>query len=63
MLWSELINMTIDLQSYGDIKHRHDRSGEETCRNLHNYIIIIDLTTLSKSPGVEQPVNFHVSEK
>lgn len=37
MLWSELINMTIDLQSYGDIKHRHDRSGEETCRNLHNY--------------------------
>lgn len=26
-------------------------------------IIIIDLTTLSKNPGVEQPVSFHVSEK
>lgn len=55
--------MKILLQSYGQIRHPRDHSGRETCANLHNYVIIIDLTSLSKNPGVDHPEIFNLSDK
>lgn len=55
--------MTILWQSYGQIRHRGGKSGRETCPHLHNYVIIIDMTTLSKNPGVDHPVIFNLSDK
>ena len=55
--------MQILLQSYGQIRRQRDHSGRETCANLHNHVIIIDITTLSKNPGVHHPVIFNLSDK